>query len=358
MTCTNTALPGWVPPKMADYLAHTTGGRSMRCLARDRGCHASSIMRAVHQIEARRDDPLVDAGLALLSGALTMPKHQKEQPMMTAIRTPDLPSHEDVEKEARRILRRLCESGAVLAVSDKLPKAVVMRDTGGGTPTRTAVVERPIAEAFAINDWIALHKEGRVNSYRITQPGRAALKRLLAADQEDAYANGFAEQHREWGYREVDEEGRKTRKRYNMAESPITTLARRKGADGKPFLAAPLVAAAERLREDFELSQMGPNITQNWESFLTGPMGRRGAGRDPIGGPERARTRVQSAMAALGPGLGDVALRCCCFLEGLEATEKRMGWSARSGKIVLRISLQQLARHYECNAGAVDNMIG
>lgn len=54
-----------------------------------------------------------------------------------------------------------------------------------------------------------------------------------------------------------------------------------------------------------------------------------------------------AALSDLGPGLGDVALRCCCFLEGLEQAEKRLGWSARSGKIVLRIALQRLKRHYD-----------
>jgi hypothetical protein len=39
----------------------------------------------------------------------------------------------------------------------------------------------------------------------------------------------------------------------------------------------------------------------------------------------------------------------CCFLEGIEAAEQRLGWAARSGKIVLRIALQRLHRHYlEC----------
>ncbi|HCE69863.1 MAG TPA: helix-turn-helix domain containing protein, partial [Ruegeria sp.] len=109
---------------------------------------------------------------------------------------------------------------------------------------------------------------------------------------------------------------------------------------------------------DFELAQMGPNIAQNWDRFLTG--GARGGFQADSGighGPEAARNRVARALSDLGPGLSDVALRCCCYLEGLELAEKRMGWSARSGKIVLRIALQRLKRHYEEQSGR-DRLIG
>jgi hypothetical protein len=85
----------------------------------------------------------------------------------------------------------------------------------------------------------------------------------------------FADQHRVWGERQVmDDEGPR-RMRYNLAESPVAVLGRRRDKDGKPFPGAPLVEAAERLREDFELAQMGPRVAQNWEKFLTG--GDRGA---------------------------------------------------------------------------------
>jgi hypothetical protein len=139
----------------------------------------------------------------------------------------------------------------------------------------------------------------------------------------------------------------------------VAALGRRRDKDGKAFLDHDLVEAAERLREDFELAQMGPRVAQNWDRFLTG--GDRGGLRSDAGlaeGPRAARDRVAAALRDLGPGLGDMVLRCCCFLEGLEAAEKRMGWSARSGKIVLRIALQRLKRHYHDTYGKSGPLIG
>ena len=66
----------------------------------------------------------------------------------------------------------------------------------------------------------------------------------------------------------------------------------------------------------------------------------------------------RDALRELGPGLGEIALRCCCHLEGLERTERNMGWSARSGKIVLRIALQRLKRHYDETLTQESQMIG
>ena len=136
--------------------------------------------------------------------------------------------------------------------------------------------------------------------------------------------------------------------RFNLAESPLSVLGRKHDKDGVAYLTSVLIEAGERLREDFELAQMGPRVTQNWERFLTtgGSRGTVGAGRGPAEGPQDARTRVARAMEALGPGLSDIVFRICCFLEGLETAEKRLGWSARSGKVVLKIALERLAAHY------------
>jgi len=265
-------------------------------------------------------------------------------------------SNARLQDEARRILRRLCETGALLAVSVDMDKAVVLRDGGSGQPSRIAVVDREVAEALALKGWIACENPARVARYHITGKGRAALGEMLAAAENAA--SGLTEAPVVLCGRESEEARTPPRRaRYGLAESPLIALARRRDKDGQRFLSDDLVRAGERLREDFELSQMGPRITQNWDRFLS-HVDEGDAPSGPVGyTSEAARDRVIHALRDLGPGLGDVVLRCCCYLEGLERAEKKMGWSARSGKIVLRIALQRLKRHYEA-LGEAGGLIG
>ncbi len=360
--------PDWVPEAIARYLAHTEAGLPIRELARDAGCHASTVLRQIRRMETRREDTLVDEALRHLGSSLFRAARQeseKDHRIMNARNTPsDLPPDEEtLRAEAMRILRRLTESGAVLAVATDMEKAVVVRDVPGGS-NRTAVVARNVAQAMALKDWIACDAPGRVSRYTITSVGRAALAEMLkdAGNAPAGFAEapaGFTGAQRVWDDAAPKSgDAPRRRIRYNAAESPLSALARRKDRDGKPFLSYELVAAGERLREDFELAQMGPRVTQNWDRFLTGAdRGGSGATTPGARGAEGARDRVAAALRALGPGLGDVALRCCCYLEGLETAEKRMGWSARSGKIVLRIALQRLRAHYD-RLDPSDSMIG
>lgn len=368
MTAT-TAFPAWLPEAVRIYLHHTEQGLSFRALARSKGCHASTVMRQVRRFENRRDDPLWDEALAALARAhpTTSIDPRKEERAMTApVRAQTIVADEEtIVREAKRILRRLAEPGAMLAIAPDLDKAAVVRNLPDGHTLRTAVVSRPVAQAFALKDWIVCRKPGRIATYEISTAGRAALRRMLDADQ-TAGQPGFAEaqtafgsQHRTWDERVVDEPEGPRRIRYNLAESPVAALARRRDKDGQAFLSPDLLDAAERLREDFELAQIGPRTTQNWERFLTAA--DRGAFRPDAHGGEGARgarERVAAALRDLGPGLGDMVLRCCCFLEGLEIAEQRMGWSARSGKIVLRIALMRLRRHYDETYGRSGPLIG
>lgn len=350
-------FPRWVPDAARKYLEHTAEGRTLRALARQNGGHASTVLRQVRRIESRRDDPLVDEVLNVLECG-----DAQEWPVKK------IADDHEIDREAKRILRRLCENTAFMVVAAEMKKAAIMRETTPGKPVRIAVLDRHVAQAFALRDWIECSPRGKITLYRITSAGKAALKRLLAQDNSLTPPKGgfaeaqspFSEQHKIWGDRDIQTKpgNRPKRMRCNLAESPITALGRRKGADGVPFLSPDLVQAGECLREDFEMAQMGARVTQNWDRFLT--MGRSGSfqGAGPAEGPMEARARVAAALKDLGPGLGDIALRCCCYLEGMETAEKRMGWSARSGKIVLRIALQRLKLHYEAQNGNLSPLIG
>lgn len=363
------SLPSWLPSAVRLYLDHTEDGLSLRALARREGCHASTVMRHVRRYENRRDDPLMDEALAALGRGQghtspTLANKENERMSLELPATSLVMDENTLAREGRRILRRLMEPGAVLAIAPDMEKAVVMREFADGRAARTGVVERLVAQAFVLKDWIACRKQGRVATYEITSAGRAALKRMT--DEDDRAQGGmseaatpFADLNRSWDDRVVQSDDGPRRLRYNLAESPVATLGRRRDKDGKLFLEADLVVAAERLREDFELAQMGPRVAQNWDRFLTGA--DRGGYKADAGiadGPRAARDRVAAALRDLGPGLGDMVLRCCCYLEGLEVAEKRMGWSARSGKIVLRIALQRLRRHYDLTYGRSGPLIG
>lgn len=409
-------LPNWLPDDARLYLAHVEGGVPLRALARSEGCHASTILRRVRRTEARRDDPLVDAALARLASRMpapslaahdcvaALPCRKDSLPMTAPLRTRPPMTHAALaDDETLRLLRRMAEPGACLALAEGMDKAVIMRGN-----VRTAILDSGVAEAFALKEWIAPipaepgAPRSRIARYRLTGAGRTQLRALLAdrvvvpsgclpragdfAPAQPVHAEGMAEAaaayraaeglpgdlpddlpaeglaHKLWGERVLPdpEDGRRRRMRVNLAESPLTALARRRDRDGTPFLSEDLVIAGERLREDFELAQIGPRVAQNWERFLTGG-GDRGQFRASdigSGGSDRARARVASALRDLGPGLGDMVLRVCCFLEGVEAAEQKLGWSARSGKIVLRIALMRLKRHYEDNYGGASPLIG
>lgn len=103
-----------------------------------------------------------------------------------------------LEQEAMRILWRLCEKGAVLAVATDMDKAVVVRDGANGQSTRKAVVERDIAQAMALKNWIAPQTSGWIVRYQITTVGRPALSKMLKSSP---FVNAgepeeYADQHR------------------------------------------------------------------------------------------------------------------------------------------------------------------
>ncbi|EKE43501.1 hypothetical protein OCGS_2233 [Oceaniovalibus guishaninsula JLT2003] len=316
-------LPGWVPEAVDAYLAHVVDGEPIRAVARRSGCHASTVLRRIRRCETRRDDPLIDAALNRL-----MQRPDGQIPFQTTNGVPHvtrqaprdrfIPDDGEIAAEARRILARLVEPGACLALADGMETAVVVREMEDGETLRTGTVDRRIAEAMALNNWIGGGGAGRIMRYRIRPAGRVALKELLGNGRD-----------------EIAERGRA--RRPVQAESPLTVLSRRRARDGSPFLSRDLVRAGERLREDYELARLD-----------SGHDPLDGTDADPSDtGPAGARARVAAALDALGPSLRNVVLRACCQLEGLQEIERELNFTARSAKVILRIGLEGLKEHYD-----------
>lgn len=200
-----------MPVEVHAYLLHIYCGQTVRAIGAAHSVHASTISRQIRKCEMRRDEPLVDAGLEQLAQVYFPTPPLKEQ---TPMKTCDTLSDENISREARRILRRLCEHDTFLLVSAKMDKGAVFKEVVPGRQTRLAVTPREVAEAFALKDWIAGENVGAVSRYSITPAGRKALKRMLIADRaaKDSATTPFQDQHKEFGERLVktyDGSGRK-----------------------------------------------------------------------------------------------------------------------------------------------------
>ncbi len=384
------ALPEWVPAAVRAYLEHTAAGVSLRAIARREGVHASTVLRQVRRFENRRDDPLIDQALGRLSASQPLessPEPAKGEPQGGKPRATKGPSrkeraaHERIEgkpklpvspaeeaavekslpgheassaqapavrpypaepkllSEARRLLPLLVGPDRMLVAAADMDRAVIVRDSGQGSE-RLAILDRTIAEAMAIREWIVCSKPGRVARYVLAPAGRA-LMRKLGIDPGKALSQSAD-----------DEEGRFR----PPPESPIALLARRRDAEGRPFLSHEQIRAALRLREDFEVARArfgsDPESAANFNATLASAIeGKRAFALTSSAHARedtalQARERLEAALACLGPGLGEIALRCCCYQQGIETAEQDLGWSARSGKIVLRIALERLTRFY------------
>ncbi len=335
-------IPTWVPEEARRYLEHTENGRSIRQLARRAGCHPSTVLRQVRRIETLRDDPLIDSALSVLSERYFSPQTGNVLARIAATSSGDGPA---VSEQTTKVLVWLNQPNAVLAYAQSMDQAVIV--TGSSDKSEKLIVTKELAGEIALRGWISCMAVGRLSRYQLSEDGRAALARLMAAQENRARIRrdaGFAEAARAFqGKDDSDPIGAK-RVRYGAGETPLATLARLVDRNGEPFLTSDLVRAGERLREDFELAQIAEHL-HNAQSIFEPSC--HGAEATDHSRSSEAQQRATDALAALGPGLSDIALRCCCHLEGLETAEKQLGWSARSGKVVLRIALQQLKSHYD-----------
>jgi hypothetical protein len=238
---------------------------------------------------------------------------------------------QELQREARRVLRRLLPQDTVLAREGD--GWFVVRRNGRTDPPRLRVKPDMVA-GFRVRDWIA-PRGTEPESFTLSPTGTGWYLRTLAD------GDPFAAQHQiRAGRVVVDAEGVERNVVVNEAESPLTRLRARRLID------ATQCEAGERLRRDFTLAQLAPRLGVD----LTAPvvLGRRGAARSETLTETvlAAKQRFSHAMRAVGPGLSDLLFDVCCHLIGLEDAERSFGWPSRAGRVVLAIALDRLALHY------------
>lgn len=248
-----------------------------------------------------------------------------------AVMTPSKakPTEQEVEREARRILRKL----------GRPRQALLARHDGGFAVARGSsavaasrlIVTGEIVAAFCVRGWIVPDGPGR---YVIAEAGAAFLARSFGG------ADGFAAQHRLMEEKEIGAGKSLRQVCVNAGESPLARLKFRGLVDATEF------AAGEKLRRDFTLAQLTPRMGVDLNRVVVGG-GVRGENVSDIA--LAARQRFNNALAAVGPELSDLLFDVCCHLMALESAEAARGWAKRSGRVVLRIALGRLAMHYGLN---------
>jgi Domain of unknown function (DUF6456) len=177
-------------------------------------------------------------------------------------------------------------------------------------------------------------------------------KRRKSASQtqqpSEPIVDGFRAQHLALARRQIVTDGGPINVVVDEIESPLGWLASRRGRGGRALIEAHQLEAGERLRADFTRAHLMPRTTSDWSNPLSS--GRRGSGRERTDlfteTMIAARQRVHHALDAVGPEFAGLLVDVCCFLKGLEGIERERAWPARSGKVVLQLALDRLARHY------------
>lgn len=265
-----------------------------------------------------------------------MPRSDTPNPRPDA--TPGLAGG-DLSRPALRLLAALGPAGASTRPDPVRDDVLFVASPSAGVSLGRGSHRLAALQELRARDLVEAGANGR---WAISETGRASLRRHRAG----AGGDPFGAQHRDLAARTVAGEDGPERVTVNVGESPLDWLRRRRGPDGVPLIDAAAHEAGERLRRDLTVGGMLPSVTARWD----GAVASGGPGvRDPAGATDAmiaARQRVRQALDRLGPAFADLLVDLCGFLKGLETIERERRWPARSGKVVVRLALDQLARHY------------
>jgi len=318
----------WLDKAAFHYDAHVQLGLSIRTLARQSAGHASTILRQIRRIEVLQGDPQVKAALAKLKSS----RDEGADPASSC--SPDQSFNKDV-------INHLKPKNAVLVMSENVEIAGLFLISSESEPQKLGLVPRAHAQSMIASGALHCVSAGRLSRY------------VLAFNLQPQNECAEAPQ----AFQPRPDPALETEPVFKGSpETPLMTLARRRNKDRSYFLARELVDAGNRFHDDFEIAQ-----TVRPDGFTREDWLRCASGAVLLVGSEKQQMLIEGLAATLsdlGLELSDISLRFCCYLDGLELSEQSLGWSARSGKVVLRIALQRLKRYYESRIGVENGRIG
>jgi Domain of unknown function (DUF6456) len=272
---------------------------------------------------------------------------------MTSLTPPALAPALAKDRTVRFVVAALTRRGAYLQVERDHADLYSDRNSYAAP---LSVLAMDAFRALAAADWIELNSHGQ---WLLSKTGRDAVRRARSGETEpgDTGIEGAANDRlpasneNENFTAATPAPGRAVHntpiRSVTERDSPLAWLHSRRDKEGRQLLSDHAYDAGERLRADFWFAAMTPRITANWSPVAASKQrSAPGAGSDMPDNVIAAQQRVRRALAAVGPELSGILIEVCCHEKGIEDTEREVGWPVRSGRIVLQLALERLARHY------------
>lgn len=243
-----------------------------------------------------------------------------------------------MSEQVERALARLELPGSVLAPEKSGRGFGVFAK---GDRRRRPVARLTAAQVRALESAGVIVAAGAPDCFVLSPAGIARAARTAAAP-----AEAYLAQHRPIVSRTVmDADGVARSARGHEPDDTVRKLSAMRDTSGAPYFSADELAAATRLRADWERGQVG---LVKGSDFAAPPKGEtaRGAGNaaEHLAGARcDARRRLAEALESLAAPLRRVVEAACLFEQGLAAVERTQSWPPRSGKLALKLALAQLA---------------
>ena len=261
---------------------------------------------------------------------------------MTGLAPDGLADDPAVRQSVRFVVTALTRRGAYLQVTRDCAELYSDRN---GFAAALAALDMTAFRALAAADWIELNASGQ---WLLAKPGRDAVRRARSGAPPSDGTAELPDEPEELPPIPPQLPHAPVRSAVDR-DSPLGWLHSRRDKLGRQLLSDHAYDAGERLRADFWFAAMTPRITASWNPVSSDRNAQRSApssGLDMNDSVADAKQRVRRALAAVGPELSGILIDVCCHEKGIEDTEREVGWPVRSGRIVLQLALERLARHY------------